>query len=137
MGGLFYIVLHHVQPFAFSIGGSTSPTSGERQIIPLLFYFCLSTLSTIGGGNIIPLTLQARYAAAAEGITGQFYLAILVARVVGMQMSSAASRHRTAPQNYAIALTELLFTDNREVFPEREAFLLKLQAMLSVDKNVE
>jgi len=36
--------------------------------------------------------LQARYAAVAEGITGQFYLAILVARLVGMQMSQSAGR---------------------------------------------
>jgi len=35
------------------------------------------------------VTLKARYAAVAEGITGQFYLAILVARLVGMQMSGA------------------------------------------------
>jgi hypothetical protein len=33
------------------------------------------------------VSLQARYAAVAEGITGQLYLAILVARLVGMQMS--------------------------------------------------
>ena len=32
--------------------------------------------------------LQARSAAVAEGIVGQFYLAILVARLVGMQMAS-------------------------------------------------
>jgi hypothetical protein len=54
---------------------------------PILGYFSLTTLSTIGFGDITPLTLQARYAAVAEGITGQFYMAILVARLVGMQMS--------------------------------------------------
>jgi ion channel len=53
---------------------------------PIFIYFSLTTLSTIGFGDITPLTLQARYAAVAEGITGQFYLAILVARLVGMQM---------------------------------------------------
>jgi hypothetical protein len=36
--------------------------------------------------------MQARFAAAAEGITGQFYLAILVARLVGMQMSQGPSQ---------------------------------------------
>jgi len=34
-----------------------------------------------------PVTLQARYAALAEGITGQFYLAILVAPLVSMQLA--------------------------------------------------
>jgi voltage-gated potassium channel len=89
--GLFYIVLHDLQPTAFSFGAA-GPVS-EQQIIPVLIYFSLTTLSTIGFGDITPITLQARYAAVAEGITGQFYLAILVARLVGMQMSQSASQH--------------------------------------------
>jgi voltage-gated potassium channel len=59
----------------------------------VLGYFNLTTLSTIGFGDITPLTLQARYAAVAEGITGQFYLATLVARLVGLQMSRSAGQH--------------------------------------------
>jgi amino acid transporter len=93
--GLFYIVLHHVQPLAFSLGSSPTPISGpssEQQAFPVLIYFSLTTLATIGYGDITPVTLQARYAAVAEGIMGQFYMAILVARLVGMQMSQAASR---------------------------------------------
>ena len=89
--GLFYILLHHVQPLGLSLGSTPAPISNEQQAFPILVYFSLTTLSTIGFGDITPLTLQARYAAVAEGITGQFYLAILVARLVGMQMSQAAS----------------------------------------------
>jgi amino acid transporter len=91
--GLFYILLHHLQPLAFNLGGPPAPDSGapEQQAFPVLIYFSLTTLSTIGFGDITPLSLQARYAAVAEGITGQFYLAILVARLVGMQMSRAAN----------------------------------------------
>src|SRR6202167_6401147 len=88
--GLFYIVLHDLQPNAFSFG-SGGPLS-EQQTIPVMIYFSLTTLSTIGFGDITPVTLQARYAAVAEGITGQFYLAILVARLVGIHMSQSASR---------------------------------------------
>lgn len=94
--GFVYIVLNHLQPHAFSLGGAPTPISGpasEQQIFPVLVYFSLTTLSTIGFGDITPVTLLARYAAVAEGITGQFYLAILVARLVGMQMSQSASRH--------------------------------------------
>jgi hypothetical protein len=89
--GLFYIVLHHLQPLAFSLGSPSIPISGEQKAFPILIYFSLTTLSTIGFGDITPLSLQARYAAVAEGITGQFYLAILVARLVGMQMSKSAN----------------------------------------------
>jgi voltage-gated potassium channel len=88
--GLFYIVLHDVQPNAFSFG-SGGPVN-EQQTIPVLIYFSLTTLSTIGFGDITPITLQARYAAVTEGITGQFYLAILVARLVGMQMTQSPTQ---------------------------------------------
>jgi amino acid transporter len=88
--GLFYIVLFEFQSNAFSFGGAPIPS--EQQVTPILVYFSLTTISTVGYGDITPLTLQARYAAVTEGIAGQFYLAILVARLVGMQMSQATSR---------------------------------------------
>jgi hypothetical protein len=89
--GLFYIVLHDLQPNALSFGSGAPLT--EQQVIPVMIYFSLTTLSTIGFGDITPVTLQARYAAVAEGITGQFYLAILVARLVGMQMTQSPAQH--------------------------------------------
>ena len=90
--GVFYIALYHLQPGAFSFGGSTPGAPSEHEIFAILVYFSLTTLSTIGFGDITPITLQARYAAVAEGITGQFYLAILVARLVGLYMSRT-TRH--------------------------------------------
>jgi voltage-gated potassium channel len=93
--GILYIVFYEVQPQSFSLGSLTATNSvppPETQVFPVLIYFSLTTLSTIGYGDILPLTLQARYAAVAEGITGQFYLAILVARLVGIYMSQSASR---------------------------------------------
>jgi len=88
---LLYILIFVRRPEAFSFGGS--PDLGAQlaahpeRAFPIFTYFSLTTLSTIGYGDITPVTLKARYAAVAEGITGQFYLAILVARLVGMQMS--------------------------------------------------
>jgi voltage-gated potassium channel len=92
---LLYDVIYLLQPGAFSIAGLAAPIPGHpadaQPMFPIMGYFSLITLSTVGYGDITPLTLQARFAAAAEGITGQFYLAILVARLVGMQMSQSAS----------------------------------------------
>ncbi len=88
--GLFYIVLFEFQPHAFSFGGSVAPS--EQDTMPILVYFSLTTLATVGYGDITPLTLLARYAAVSEGIAGQFYLAILVARLVGMQMSQSVNQ---------------------------------------------
>jgi ion channel len=94
--GVFYIVLHELQPDAFNLAGAAAGTpgsaAGEQRLFPIFVYFSLTTLATIGYGDIVPVSLQARYAAVAEGIAGQFYLAILVARLVGMHMSPAATR---------------------------------------------
>jgi ion channel len=93
--GILYIVIFTRHPEAFSFGGA--PEVSEQHMFPIFIYFSLTTLSTIGFGDITPMTLPARYAAVAEGITGQFYLAILVARLVGMQMSQAATASTSAP----------------------------------------
>jgi amino acid transporter len=92
--GLLYILIFYLQPHSFSFPNTLNAFSRSGQgIFPILVYFSLVTISTVGFGDISPLSLQARYAAVAEAITGQFYLAILVARLVGLYMSQSASRH--------------------------------------------
>jgi len=94
--GMVYIAIFQLHPEAFSFGAVPTPTPAlspdQQQIFPILIYFSLTTLSTLGFGDILPLTLPARYAAVAEGITGQFYLAIMVARLVGMQMARSVAQ---------------------------------------------
>jgi voltage-gated potassium channel len=91
---LLYALIFQRHPEAFSgIVSATQVRPTEFQhLFPIFGYFSLTTLSTIGFGDITPVTIQARYAAVAEGIAGQFYLAILVARLVGMQMTQAPSQ---------------------------------------------
>jgi hypothetical protein len=52
--------------------------------LSLFLYFSFVTLSTVGYGDILPLTGPAHGLAALEGIIGQFYMAVLVARFVGL-----------------------------------------------------
>lgn len=88
--GLFYLMLFFGDSQAFSFGSSAAAAGWAHDpqvVFPILIYFSLTTLSTIGFGDITPVSLQARYAAVAEGITGQLFLAILVARLVSMQIS--------------------------------------------------
>jgi voltage-gated potassium channel len=92
---LLYIVIFTHDPEAFHFATPAGVSEADR--VPILFYFSLTTLSTVGFGDITPMTLQARYAAVAEVVTGQFYLAILVARLVAMHMSGAATPSTSAP----------------------------------------
>jgi signal transduction histidine kinase len=92
---LLYAFIYQRHPEAFSgiVTGAQARPTEFQHLFPIFGYFSLTTLSTIGFGDITPLTIQARYAAVAEGIAGQFYLAILVARLVGMQMTQSPTQH--------------------------------------------
>ena len=60
------------------------------QLIDLL-YFSFSTLTTIGFGDIVPATRGAQLAAIFEGIVGTLFLAILIAKLVGVYPPPAQS----------------------------------------------
>ena len=49
-----------------------------------LLYFSFSTLTTIGFGDIVPITRAGQVAAILEGIVGTLFLAILIAKLVGV-----------------------------------------------------
>ncbi|MBI3407248.1 MAG: two pore domain potassium channel family protein [Planctomycetes bacterium] len=52
-------------------------------------YFSLMTLTTVGYGDIIPIKPVARSLAVAEAILGQFYLAVLIAALIGKRVAQA------------------------------------------------
>jgi Ion channel len=49
-----------------------------------VIYFSFATLTTTSYGDIVPLTRAARMASVVEGIIGQLFLAILIAKLVGV-----------------------------------------------------
>jgi voltage-gated potassium channel len=56
------------------------------------FYFSFITLSTVGYGEIAPASRIARWLAAMEAMTGLLYVAVLIARLVGLYSS-----HKSPP----------------------------------------
>lgn len=54
---------------------------------PDFYYFSLVTLTTLGYGDITPVSPMARGLAALEAVIGPVYLTVLVARLVGMHIS--------------------------------------------------
>ena len=63
-------------------------TSTKQQFTDLLYYSFV-TLSTLGYGDITPVTPIARTLAYIEALFGQFYIAILVASFVGMHITNS------------------------------------------------
>lgn len=52
-----------------------------------LYYFSFVTLTTVGFGDIVPATDWLRAVTVLEGLFGQIFLVVLVARLVGLQVS--------------------------------------------------
>ena len=71
-----YGAMVNLYPGSFQLG--TNSTDRQSDLI----YFSLVTLSTVGYGDIVPLTGEARMVAALEGVTGVLYIAITVAVLV-------------------------------------------------------
>jgi hypothetical protein len=71
-----YGVIENLHPGSFQLGGHVTDRPSD------LIYFSLVTLTTIGYGDIVPLTGEARMLAALEGVTGVLYVAITVAILV-------------------------------------------------------
>lgn len=62
----------------------------ERESV--FIYFSLTTLTTIGYGDVTPLSSLARSAAMIEGVFGQFYIAVVVAQLVGSKLAEVTWR---------------------------------------------
>jgi voltage-gated potassium channel Kch len=73
---LFYWALEQIRPESFAMPAGFSRMSA--------LYFSFVTLATLGYGDIVPRSDLARGLAIVEGIGGQLFLAVLVARLVGL-----------------------------------------------------
>jgi hypothetical protein len=59
-------------------------------------YFSFSTLTTVGYGDIVPVSRVARMLAMAEATTGMFFATVLIARLVALYSARDRTRpHRT------------------------------------------
>ena len=68
---------------------------GRQSVYPL--YYSFITMTTLGYGDIVPVTGATRMMAAAEALTGQLYLAVLVARLVGMHIAQSMAKRMEPP----------------------------------------
>jgi hypothetical protein len=93
-----YGLIELLIPGSFSIGGDvlarTDHLSQYGFLNDNLSYFSFITLTTLGYGDIIPLSAPAKSAASLEAIVGQLYIALLVARLVGLHTSQSMAEKR-------------------------------------------
>jgi Ion channel len=89
--GVGYWVLDRMWPASFG-AAAASDLDLARAI-----YFSFVTLATVGYGDIVPSSEPARGLAILEGVGGQMYLAVLVARLVSLYSRQADDRTAAPP----------------------------------------
>ena len=58
-----------------------------KQNLPDYIYFSFVTLTTLGFGDMLPISPLARFLVYMEAVTGVFYMAIVVSSLVGAKMA--------------------------------------------------
>jgi hypothetical protein len=87
MWSFVYSVLESIHPGSFAIGNSQIEV-GRR----LYIYYSFVTITTLGYGDITPTTDLANTFSFLEAVTGQLYIAILIARLVGIQIAQSMNK---------------------------------------------
>jgi voltage-gated potassium channel Kch len=82
MWGGIYLLIEVLNPGSFYIDAAHN--IDNKTTYADFLYFSFVTVATLGYGDISPVTPLARNVSIMEGIIGVFYLAILVARLVGL-----------------------------------------------------
>lgn len=85
---MLYGLIEFFIPGSYNIGEHSS----IQAKISDLMYFSIVTLTTLGYGDIQPLSAQAKSTAAMEALVGQIYLTVIVARLVGLHIADGANR---------------------------------------------
>jgi hypothetical protein len=85
-----YTLAAHLDSDAFTVnvGGA-----GPNALSAHLTYFSFVTLTTVGYGDILPTNLVTRTLANMEGLVGQLFPAILIARLVSMEIAARETKN--------------------------------------------
>jgi hypothetical protein len=91
--GIVYVALVRMRPGAFAIDwdrfGLTAECSPTR-LNGVMTYFSFVCLTTLGFGDISPVTPLARALVGMEAVLSQLYMAVFVARLVSQYLASGA-----------------------------------------------
>ena len=85
---LAFLLLEIATPGSFSF---PEPLTDYDNSFDRLLGFSFTTLTTLGYGNIAPATSQADALANAEAVSGTLYLTVVIARLVGIQISQTTA----------------------------------------------
>lgn len=92
-GGIsIYLLIGIFWAFIYSINATTNSGAfdiaiNENSTIFLFLYYSFTTLTTLGYGDMVPKSEWTKVLSTLEAITGQIFLAIFIARLVGLYIA--------------------------------------------------
>jgi hypothetical protein len=90
---VLYAAVEIAFPGSFNVPSANGGGSETGRLEPgVLSYYSFITLATVGYGDVTPATPLVRTLAWMEAVAGQFYLAILVAGLVGFKISQSMKK---------------------------------------------
>ncbi|MBI5687395.1 MAG: two pore domain potassium channel family protein [Verrucomicrobia bacterium] len=95
-----YSLTDFLVPGSFQFPAGAAGIAGQVAPHPdyaLLLYYSFVTLCSVGYGDVTPLSPAARMLATGEAVAGQFYMAVLVARLVSLHLEHARHKRAAAP----------------------------------------
>ena len=87
MWTFIFDVIEYLQPGSFLV--TASPSQGSRIHF---VYYSFVTITTVGYGDILPVSLTARAFSIVEMVVGQIYLIVLIARLVGINIAQSMDK---------------------------------------------
>lgn len=85
-----YIATYHTIENAFSFSPNLANNlDPDKDIVAIFSYFSFVTMTTLGYGDITPVHEISRAWVSAQSVLGQLYLAIVMARFVGLYISDS------------------------------------------------
>jgi hypothetical protein len=81
---LLFTLIEGIRPQSFLFEHTQITSISEYT--PHFIYYSFVTLTTLGYGDIIPITPFAKSLSYMEAVTGQMYVAVLIARLVGLHI---------------------------------------------------
>jgi voltage-gated potassium channel len=93
---LIFLTCLEVNPDSISFSHIVKNSPNQKERLSQLIYFSMCTLTTLGYGDIVPVARFARTLAWLEAVAGQLYLAILVARLVGLHIATITVKQAQA-----------------------------------------
>ncbi len=91
-----YVLVSQFVPGSFSVVDGTSGPRGLQDFEA--FYFSFITLSTVGYGDITPLSHSARTLALTEAMTGTIYIAVFISRLVALYTAQESAPQSKEPE---------------------------------------